>query len=103
MERFGVATAERECPDILGIKRLPPDRELRPLRIIPAMRRSLAWENSRRQDGGSVVAIPFFPFGKVYFQAVESREVPCGTCDWNTYFFVDAPDIAIHLEALPIH
>src|SRR6478672_3639526 len=86
VERLRVAASQRECPDILGIHRLPANRYLRLLCIIPAMPRRHGREKPRRQDRGSVGAIPFFSFSEVYFQAVEAREVPCRTCEWHTYF-----------------
>src|SRR6478609_7428217 len=102
MKRHCIAATQRECPDRLGIHRLPANRYLRLLCIIPAMPRRHGWEKPRRQHRGGVGAIPFFSFGKVYFEAVEAREVPCRTGEWHTYFLVDPPDVPIHTVALPV-
>src|SRR4029077_1399835 len=102
MERLGIAASQRECPDILGIHRLPANRYLRLLCIIPAMPRRHGREKPRRKHRGGVGAIPFFSFSEVYFQAVEAREVPCRTGEWHTYFFVDPPDVPIHTVALTV-
>ena len=102
MERLGIAAAQRERPDILGIYRLPANRNLRLLRIIPAMRCWDLREQRGSQHCGGVGAIPFFSFGKVYLEAVDAPEVPCRTGEWHTYFFVDSPDVPIRTEALTI-
>src|SRR5215471_15879454 len=102
MERLGIAATQRECADILGIERLPAHRYLRFLGVIRAMPCGNSRLDPDRQHSRGIVAVPFFPLGKVYLQTVERWEVPRGTGEWNPYFLVDSPDIPVHPEALPI-
>src|SRR5215831_12209422 len=102
MKCLGVAAAQRECTDILRIERLPAHRYLRLLRVIRAMRCGNKRLDFDRQHSRGIVAIPFLPLGKVHFEAIETREVPRGTCEWYPYFLVDSPDIPVHPEALPV-
>src|SRR2546428_6434624 len=103
MERLGIAATQGYRPDPFRIKWLPADGNLRLLRVILAVRRRQACEESRRQNCRGVVAVPFLALGKVHLKTVETGEVPRGTGDRHTHFFVDSPDIPVHPEALPIH
>src|SRR5438477_3526018 len=47
MVPLGIAATQRQRADPLRINRLPPDRYLRPLRIIPAVRGGHLWEKAR--------------------------------------------------------
>src|SRR5439155_18975279 len=98
-----IAATQRHCADILGIQRLPPNRDLRLLRVIPAVLRREACEESGRQHCRSVVAEPFLALGEVHLEAVETREVPCRSGEWHPHLLVDGPNIPVHTEALPIH
>src|SRR5438128_7316106 len=103
MEGLGIAATQGHRADILGIKRLPADRNLRLLRIIPAVLCREAREESRRQHRRSVVAVPFLAFSKVHLQTVETRKVPCRAGEWHPYLLVNSPDIPVHTEALAVH
>src|SRR5262245_8445019 len=103
MERLGVAAAQCESPNILGIERLPAHRYFRLLRIIRAMRCGNKRLDPDRQHSRGIVAVPFFPLGKVYLQAIKPGKVPRWTGERNPYFLVNSPDIPVHPEALPVH
>src|SRR6187551_3717849 len=55
------------------------------------------WQHLRR-----ICAVPFLSLSEVYLKAVEPGEVPRRTGERNPDFFVDSPDIPVHLEALSI-
>src|SRR5207244_1662751 len=84
--------------NVFGINRLPANRYLRPLRVIPGARVRNKW----CQNCLSVLAVPFLALGKVNLAAVEAGEVPCRACEWYSNFFVDRPDIAFDFCALAV-
>ena len=76
MKRFGVAATQGKRADILWIKRLPANRDLRLLRVIlccapPA-------ETGSLETVRGVLAEPLLALGKVNLEAVEAGEVPVG-------------------------
>src|SRR5439155_21179172 len=103
MEGLGIAATQGHRADILGIKWLPSDRNLRLLRVVPAVLRRETREESRGQHRRSVVAVPFLPLGEVHLEAVEAGEVPRGTGERHAYLLVNSPDIPVHPEALAVH
>src|SRR5919198_500566 len=102
MECLSITATQSHRADVLGIKRLPPHRHLRLLRVIPGVHRWPTWEDSRRQHPRGVLAVPFLALGKVHLKAVEAREVPRGAGEWHTHFLVDCPDVPVHTEALSV-
>src|SRR5205814_7560973 len=72
VEPFAVAGTQGERASPLGIKRLPTDGEFRPLRVILSACRRLKWEDSSRQNGRSVLAVPLLALGKIEFETVSA-------------------------------
>ena len=98
MKRFSITATQSKRADVLRIKRLPADRHLRLLRVISGVRRGY----KGHQNCIRVLAIPFLALSEIHLETVEAPEVPCGTGKGHPYFFVNSPDIAVILEALPI-
>src|SRR5581483_3498883 len=98
VERLGVTATQCHSADVLGIDRLPAHRYLWLLRVVGRM---CCWEGGA-QHGRSILAVPFLALGKVYFKAIEAREVPCRAGERHSYFLIDAPDITVHPRAFTI-
>ena len=102
MEAFAVAASQGHSADVLGVKRLPADRELGPLRVELGacrwLRRSQEGWNSR-----SVLAVPLLALGNIELQAVGAGEIPSRTGDRNAHFLVHTPDVPVIFKALSIH
>src|SRR5262245_46807811 len=96
MERLGIAATQGECSYILRIERLPANRYLRLLGVIRAMPCGNSRLDPNRQHSRGIVAIPFLPLCKVYFEAVKPTEVPPGPGQRNSYVLVDCPHSPLH-------
>src|SRR5215471_16306709 len=102
MKRFGIAAAQSQRANILGIERLPTHRYLRLLRIILGTLCGNKRLDPDRQNSRGILTVPFLPLGKVHLQTVERREVPRRACERYPYFLVNSPDVPVHPEALPV-
>src|SRR5215471_2896572 len=102
MKRFGIAAAQSQRANILGIERLPTHRYLRLLRIILGTLCGNKRLDPDRQNSRGILTVPFLPLGKVHLQTVKRREVPCWARERYPYFLVYSPDIPVHAEALPV-
>src|SRR5438874_784455 len=88
VEPFAVAGTQGQSTDPLGVKRLPTDGELRPLRVIPSAYRRLKWEDSSGRNVPSVLAEPVLALGKIEFETVSAGEIPSRAGDGNTDLLV---------------
>src|SRR6266550_5488921 len=102
MKRFGVARTQGKGADIFWINRLPANRDLWFLRIIPAVRCRLRWEGAGSEHRGGILAVPFLALGKVNLEAIESGKVPGRTSKWYPHFLVDRPNIPVDSGASAI-
>src|SRR5205807_8082504 len=97
MKRFGVAATQGQRSDPLGIKRLPANGDLRPLRLVRGA--------CRRRDGScrGILTVPFLALGEVNLEAVQAGEVPRWASDRDPHFLVDGLYIAVHPCTFSIH
>src|SRR5437899_12642526 len=99
MKPFAVTGPQGERANPAGVERLPPNGELRLLRVKLGV---FLRQNGRSCGGRCILAIPFFALGDVELEAVRSWQLPRRAGHRNMHFLTGCQNVAARLSVLEI-